>query len=117
MRMRGVVAVIVVVLALARVSAIDNWPNFRGPHAGVVDDDPALPDSWSATENVVWKTEVPGLGWSSPIVWGNTIFLTSTVGNESKPKPGLDLIEEGKNASYAGGMREPLSTEVHRWIL
>ena len=51
----------------------------RGPQAGVVPDDPALPDTWSETENVVWKTDIPGLGWSSPIVWDDHVFLTSAI--------------------------------------
>ena len=56
-------------LALTTLSAADHWPQFRGPNAGVVPDDPALPDTWSESQNVVWKVDVPGLGWSSPIVW------------------------------------------------
>lgn len=53
------------------------WPRFRGPdgqgHALARD----LPTHWSATENVVWRTELPGFGNSSPCIWGNRIFLTS----------------------------------------
>jgi hypothetical protein len=41
------------------VTATDQWPQFRGPLAGVAADDPALPDAWSETDNVVWKTAVP----------------------------------------------------------
>ena len=44
----------------------DQWPQFRGPQAGTIPDDPALPDTWSETQNVVWKTDIPGFGWSSP---------------------------------------------------
>ncbi len=79
------------VLAVVGVSAADQWPQFRGSSAGVVADDPSLPDSWSETENVVWKTEVPGLGWSSPVVWNDHIFITSAIsaGKEQAPVPGL----------------------------
>ena len=44
--------------------------------------------TWSQTENVVWVRDVAGLGWSSPIVWGNTVFLTSVVseGEIEEPK-------------------------------
>ncbi|MCY4122766.1 MAG: hypothetical protein OXG72_17800, partial [Acidobacteria bacterium] len=42
------------------------WPQFRGLTAGAVADDPALPDTWSRTENVAWSVDLPGLGWSSP---------------------------------------------------
>ena len=44
------------------------WPQFRGLHAGAVDDDPALPETWSETENIKWKIDIPGLSWSSPVV-------------------------------------------------
>ena len=74
------------------LAAADDWPFFRGLQAGVVADDPALPDQWSETENVAWKTPIPGLGWSSPIVWGNHVFfVTSAVsgGREAAPAPGL----------------------------
>ena len=67
---------------------------FRGPDAtGVVADDPRLPDTWSSDENVKWKTTIPGWGWSSPIVSGNRVFVTSVVNDEDyeKPKPGLYL--------------------------
>jgi len=40
----------------------------------VAADDPRLPDKWSRTENVVWKLDVPGFGWSSPVVWAIFIF-------------------------------------------
>jgi outer membrane protein assembly factor BamB len=78
-------------LAVVGVSAADQWPQFRGLSAGVVSDDPNLPDTWSETENVVWKTEIPGLGWSSPVVWNDHIFITSAIsaGKELAPVPGL----------------------------
>ena len=57
--------------------ANDNWPRLRGGDAtGVAADDPRLPEVWSKTENVAWKTAVPGWGWSSPVVWGDKVFLT-----------------------------------------
>ena len=79
-------------------AASDNWPQFRGPEGtAVVADDPALPENWSATENVAWKTPIPGLGWSSPIVWGDRVFVTSVVAEEDYegPQPGLYLPEAG----------------------
>ena len=78
--------------------ASDNWPRFRGPDGtAVVDDDPGLPETWSANENVAWKTPIPGRGWSSPIVWGDRVFLTSVVADEDYegPRPGLYLPETG----------------------
>lgn len=72
--------------------ADDNWPQFRGPTMNAaVADNPNLPESWSTTENVEWATDIPGLGWSSPIVWGNKIFLTTVgaTGDFEQPKSGL----------------------------
>src|SRR5436190_1712123 len=71
--------------------AISNWPQFRGPGALGVSDNPALPDHWGTNENVAWKTMVPGRGWSSPIVWGNRVFLTTVTsdGEMEDPKKGL----------------------------
>jgi len=70
----------------------DNWPQFRGPTMNAtVADNPNLPERWSRTENVEWVAEVPGIGWSSPVVWGNRVFLTTVTadGDFEQPKPGL----------------------------
>ena len=82
---------VLAMLGSAVVLATDQWTQFRGPHAGAIPDDPSLPDTWSETENVVWKTPIPGLGWSSPIVWDDHIIITSAVseGKEQDPVPGL----------------------------
>ena len=87
------------------------WPQFRGLTAGAVADDPALPDSWSRTENVAWSVDLPGLGWSSPVVAGDHVFVTSAIsaGEELQPVPGLyDPGDEfGKQRSTAD----------HRWLV
>jgi len=62
------------------------WPMFRGPDANPVAAKGRPPEKWSKTENVEWVTEIPGLGWSSPIVNGNQVFLTTVV-TEGKSKP------------------------------
>jgi outer membrane protein assembly factor BamB len=69
-----------------------NWPKFRGPGGSGVHEGPAPPSKWSSTENVVWVKEIPGRGWSSPIVWGNRVFLTtavSTGGTFKEPSKGI----------------------------
>ena len=103
------VAVCLVLLALAPPTAAEQqWSRFRGPAAGAVPDDPNLPERWSETENVVWKTAIPGLGWSSPVVWDAHIFLTSAVsaGQEEVPVPGL--YDEHDHIS---------ANAVHRWMV
>lgn len=86
----GLVLLGAMVLSVA-VLATDQWPQFRGPHAGAIPDDPRLPDTWSETENIAWKTRIPGLGWSSPVVWDDHVFITSAIseGREKDPVPGL----------------------------
>jgi outer membrane protein assembly factor BamB len=60
-------------------SALDNWPEFRGPDGdGVVDEKQVgVPLEWSEKKNVVWKTEVKGRAWSSPVVWGEQVWVTN----------------------------------------
>jgi len=72
----------------AGVSAADNWPQFRGPGGLGIAEDAGVPRSWSETENIVWKAEIEGLGHSSPVIWGDTIFLTTALEGETIPGAG-----------------------------
>ena len=85
----------------------ENWPQFRGAGARGVASGSHLPDRWSATENVAWKRDIPGRGWSSPIVWGDRVFLTTVIntGQSEEPKKGL----------YFGGDRPKAAETVHQW--
>src|SRR5215213_5022408 len=62
------------------------WPQFLGPQSNPVGTHPRLVDRWSKTENVEWSLEIPGRGWSSPIVTGGKVYIT-TVTTEGKSKP------------------------------
>ena len=53
------------------------WPRWRGPSGQGIAEGSGYPDAWSDQENVIWKTELPGRGNSSPILWGDRIFLTT----------------------------------------
>jgi outer membrane protein assembly factor BamB len=55
----------------------ENWARFRGPNGQGVSTATGFPVRWSAEENIAWKADIPGEGWSSPIVWNNHIFLTT----------------------------------------
>ena len=107
------------VLAATPVSAQTNWPQFRGEAAGVVADNPALPESWGTDENVTWELDVPGRGWSSPIVWGNHVFvLTSTA--VSGPEVLIQPVESYRARSLGGAMTRAdvtRQTEPLRWVL
>ena len=69
-------------LAAASPAAAQNWPSFRGPDAnGVAAASSKPPSKWdlSSSRNVAWKVPVPGLAHSSPIVWGDRIYVTTAV--------------------------------------
>jgi outer membrane protein assembly factor BamB len=78
---------IVIALSLgAAWGAEPEWPRFRGPDANPIVSKGRLPEKWSKTENLEWVAEIPGRGWSSPIVNGRWVFLT-TVTTEGRSKP------------------------------
>lgn len=82
-----------------------NWPGWRGGESGGVSTESNLPTTWSSTENVLWKTAIPGRGHSSPIVWGERIFLTTAI--EGEPIPGAKApvhMIEGKPWSHPEAM-------------
>ena len=86
-----------------------NWGQFRGPGALGVADHPNLPDRWSTHENVAWKIEVPGRGWSSPIVSGQRVFVTTVVSEGE--------VEPAKKGLYFGGERPEVPKIQHHWVL
>jgi len=69
-----------------------NWPNFRGPDNNNISEQKNLPEQWDDSENIAWKYELEGRGWSSPVVWGNKIFFTNAVLKDPsilrEPRPG-----------------------------
>ena len=66
-----------VALHAAACFAETNWPQFRGPTGQGVSDAAGLPVKWGETENVAWKTAIHGKAWSSPVVWGDQVWLTT----------------------------------------
>jgi outer membrane protein assembly factor BamB len=73
--------VLIVLLACAGVSA-ENWPQWRGPQLNGISSEKGLPVRWTATENVAWKLAMPAWSGSTPIVWGERIFLNVADGND-----------------------------------
>ena len=61
----------------SRVVGVENWTSYRGPTDQGGADDANLPLEWSENKNVAWKTRVDGKAWSSPVIWGDRIFLTN----------------------------------------
>ncbi len=113
--MKSILRLALILTAIAASSSLSgqstpnpNWPRFRGPNGdGVAEDDPRLPLRWSRTQNLAWKTEIPGQGWSCPVVWDNRVFLTTVVSEKKTDKP--------KKGLYQGlGVRKPRSGR-HAW--
>ena len=75
---------IAAVVSLAFALQAENWPQFRGPTGQGVSSEKHLPLHWSAESNVVWKTAIEGQAWSSPIVWGDRVFVSTAKQNGTK---------------------------------
>ncbi|MCA8985522.1 MAG: PQQ-binding-like beta-propeller repeat protein [Planctomycetaceae bacterium] len=84
-----------------------NWPQFRGPGSRGVAEDFQIPEHWSANDNIAWKKDIPGRGWSSPVVWNDHVFLTTVVNTGES--------EEARKGLYFGGNRPLPPDAVHQW--
>lgn len=76
------------------------WPRFRGELGAGVSDGKPLPAEWSPTSHIIWKAPVPGKGWSSPVVWGNRIFLTTAIPAGDVEKPWIPEKMEDNGKGY-----------------
>ena len=92
------------------VNGVEHWSRFRGEDGNSVAKDNAnLPTRWNTTENVRWAIDLPGWGWSCPIVWGDKVFLTTVVSDEQNLVPSKGL--------YLGqGVRDP-GKGIHHWLV
>ncbi len=71
--------------SFATTASAGNWPQWRGPDGSGISNEKNLPSEWSPTKNVKWKTPIEGRSHSSPIVWGNRVFLTTSIEGEAVP--------------------------------
>src|SRR5205807_3493815 len=68
----------------------ENWTQFRGSYADSLAKESQLPTEWGTDKNIQWRVEVPGVAWSSPVIWGDKVFVTTAVTEkQTKPKPGF----------------------------
>ena len=99
----------IMLLSFSSLATAQEWPQFRGPDAsGVVADNAQLPESWSRTDNIAWRTEIPGLGWSSPIVTNGLIVFTTVVSDGD--------VEFPEGGWYGGGERD-IPADTHHWLI
>src|SRR5260370_13345490 len=71
-----------ILAALAAIWHAENWPQWRGPARDGVSTEKNLPVTWSATKNTAWTAPLPGMGGSTPAIWGERIFVTSEDGDD-----------------------------------
>ena len=83
----------------------DHWPHWRGPMKTGVASTPA-PLKWTASENIAWKLDIPGRGFSTPVVWGEKLFLTTAIPQGAPPAAAP--AEGGRAGRGAGGGAGPL---------
>src|SRR6188508_1442221 len=87
--MKQVFITIVIGFTLAAELAAENWPQWRGPALNGVSAETNLPVRWSKTDNIAWKLAMPAWSGSTPIVWGDRIFLN--VADDLKIREGVNL--------------------------
>ena len=87
-----------------------NWPSFRGPNASGIADGQAPPIRWNVAtqQNVAWKTPIPGLGHSSPVVWNDRVFLTSAISSDPN-----SVFKFGRD----GSIDRRTDTSEHIWTV
>jgi len=87
-----------------------NWPSFRGSGAAGVAEGYPLPSAWDAptAKNIQWKTPIPGLGHSSPIVWGDRLYLSTAISGVDRPELKVGLY---------GDIASVQDDTPHRWIV
>lgn len=87
-----------------------NWPSFRGANAAGVAEGFSLPAEWNmpGSRNIRWKTPIPGLGHSSPVVWVNRLFVSTAISGVDKPELKVGLY---------GDIESVNDTTTHRWMI
>jgi outer membrane protein assembly factor BamB len=99
---RSTVLAVLVLSPLSVTVFADNWPGWRGPSGNGVTAEPNLPVRWSATENVVWRAPLPGLGVSTPVVWDDRVFVTSQSGVGARRPGDHPTLVQGDAATTSG---------------
>jgi outer membrane protein assembly factor BamB len=85
-----------------------DWPQFRGTRASGIDDRHPAPSTWSIEkkQGVVWKTAIPGLGHSSPVVWGDSVYLATSISGKQ---------DAGLRVGYYGDIKPVVDDTPHEW--
>src|SRR5262245_42852386 len=90
MRITFCLGLVLFLTGMTAVGRAADWPQFRGPNGSATTAETGLPVEWGTDKNVAWKADVPGYGWSSPIVWGDKVVVTTAVSDkQQKPSGGF----------------------------
>lgn len=94
--MFGMQRLLIALVAIAGLAAAnDSWPQWRGPNLDGTSTSTGLPVRWSTSENVAWRTKLPSWAAATPIIWGDTVFVTSAETGSSLNRPNSRLFEGG----------------------
>jgi len=88
----------------------NNWPHWRGPLANGVSPDGTFPLEWSESINIKWKIAIPGKGHSTPIIWGDQIFVTTAVETDKE-------VNQAEGAQGGRGMPTTRTTRIHKFVV
>ena len=104
------VAILLIVIISPAAPPAQNWPSFRGPRASGIAEGQNLPEHWNGTtgENIKWKIRIPGLAHSSPIVWGDRLYVTSAISSQADATFKHGLFGEGDAST---------DRSVQRWVV
>jgi outer membrane protein assembly factor BamB len=105
---RSCLVALVWVVALGPSVRAGDWPQFRGPAGRAAADGTNLPDTWAKDKNILWQVEIPGRGWSSPVVSGDRVFLTAVL-NDKTPPPRKGL--------YIADLFGRIPPGEHKWMV
>ena len=94
--MIGMLRLLIALATLTGLAAAnDSWPQWRGPNLNGTSSATGLPVRWSESENVAWRTKLPSWAAATPIIWGDTVFVTSAEKGSSLNRPNSRLLEGG----------------------
>jgi outer membrane protein assembly factor BamB len=94
-------ASLILLVTSSAIACADEFPQFRGVDGSGIVRDQKIPTSWSTDENMAWKIDLPGAGWSQPVIWGERLFVTTAVAeNDLKPKG----FEDGAKTPQSMGL-------------
>ena len=94
--MIGMLRLLIALATLTGLAAAnDSWPQWRGPNLNGTSSSTGLPVHWSESENVAWRTKLPSWAAATPIIWGDTVFVTSAESGSSLNRPNSRLFEGG----------------------